>query len=99
MASFLPEKVLKDNKIEEEKINALANMVVLNEKANRTFTSFEPKEYLKRHNVKKERLLEQLIPCDDEELFLVKNYSRFLEKRASLLANAANSYMTELKGG
>lgn len=55
---FFPKKVLMSNKVDESKVNSLANIVVLNEKANRTFTSKEPKEYLNKNNVETQRLTE-----------------------------------------
>lgn len=57
---FFPKKVLRENDIEEKKINAHANIVVLNERANRKFTSKKPGEYLKENEVSEQRLIEQL---------------------------------------
>ncbi len=62
---FFPKKFLEGNNVDESKINLLTNIVVLNEKANRTFTSKEPKEYLKTRNVGIERLTEQIVPTDE----------------------------------
>jgi len=95
---FFPIKILEKYSIDDSKINALSNIVILNEKANKTFTSKEPKEYLKVQNVRKERLVEQLIPTD-KNLWEVGNYDKFLQERASNLANAANRWMEELKNG
>jgi hypothetical protein len=92
---FFPKKLLKD-RFDGSKINSLANIVVLNEKANRTFTSKEPKDYIKKYQVKLDRLKEQLIPLDSS-LWEIKNYDKFLEERASALAEAANKLMKELK--
>jgi hypothetical protein len=74
----------------------LANIVVLNEKANKTFSSKEPADYLKINSVDKKRLEEQLIPVDDN-LLKIENYDAFLDKRASNLAEAASQFMRELK--
>lgn len=94
---FFPKKVLK-GQFDETKINALANIVVLNEKANRTFTSRKPQEYLETYKVKNKRLTEQLIPTK-EVLWQIERFEDFLEKRASDLSDASNKFMKELKKG
>jgi len=93
---FFPKKLLKKHNVDESKINLLANIVVLNEKANRAFSSKEPAEYLRSHNVDVQRLREQLIPVD-ASLWKIENYDKFLEKRAIDLAEEANKFMNELK--
>jgi hypothetical protein len=95
---FFPIKILREHGIDDSKINALSNIVILNEKANKTFTSKEPKEYLRVQNVEMQRLVEQLIPTD-QNLWEVGNYDKFLQERASYLAKAANRWMEELKNG
>ncbi|GAB6283299.1 MAG: DUF262 domain-containing protein [Ignavibacterium sp.] len=95
---FFPKRVLKKHNIDDSKINILSNIVILNEKANRVFTSKEPTEYLKMQNVETERLVEQLISTD-ENLWQVGNYDKFLEERASNLADVSNKWMDELKNG
>lgn len=93
---FFPKKVLRD-RFDEAKINALANIAVLNEKANRTFTSKEPKIYLTKYEVQTDRLIEQLVPSD-ESFWEIDRYEEFLERRASDLAEASNSFMGKLRG-
>lgn len=95
---FFPKRVLKNHVIDDSKINILSNIVILNEKANRTFTSKEPTKYLKEKNVKPERLTEQMVPTD-KKFWHVSNYEKFLEKRASDLAEEANKWMGKLKNG
>ena len=92
---FFPKKILRD-RFEESKINALANIVVLNEKANRAFRSKEPKKYLKEYNVRQERLREQLIPTE-ESFTEIDRYEKFLQQRASNLAKASTEFMKELR--
>jgi len=92
---FFPRKILRDQ-FEEARINALANIVVLNERANRTFRSKEPRKYLKEYDVKEDRLREQFIPID-ENLKQIDKYEEFLRLRASNLANASTEFMKELK--
>lgn len=91
---FFPRKILKGH-FEEAWINALANIVVLNEKANRAFRSKEPVKYLAEHNVKDERLIEQFIPTDDD-LKQIDKYEEFLKNRASKLANESTEFMKKL---
>jgi hypothetical protein len=93
---FFPKSFLKKHNVDDSKINLLANIVVLNEKANKTFSSKEPADYLKINSVDKKRLEEQLIPVDDN-LLKIENYDAFLDKRASNLAEAASQFMRELK--
>jgi len=56
-----PRKVVK-GKYDESMIDSLANIAVLNEKANRSFGAKPPKQYLDDHAVRPDRLAEQLIP-------------------------------------
>ena len=94
---FFPRKILKD-RFEQSEINALANIAILNEKANRVFKSKEPRKYLKEHDVKDERLREQLIPID-ENFKQIDKYKEFLQLRASNLANVSTEFMKELRRG
>lgn len=95
---FFPKKVLRSGGVDDSKVNLLANIVVLNEKANKTFTSKKPKDYIEKHKVEIDRLIEQSIPTD-ENLWQVGQYEGFINKRASDLAKAANSLMEEFKNG
>lgn len=95
---FFPKKVLKDEKVDDTKINILANIVVLNEKANRKFKSNPPEKYLNDYNVDAKRLQEQLIPTN-KDVWNVKRYDEFLDKRADTLANEATQYLEGLKNG
>jgi hypothetical protein len=94
---FFPKKVLRGI-INEGKMHKLANIVVLNEKANRAFWSKDPKDYLKEFEVRRERLLEQMVPPDAGWLEVGK-YDEFIENRASRLAEGANELMSYLKAG
>lgn len=95
---FFPRKYLKDHNIDENKLDLLANIVILNEKTNRIFKSKEPKEYINKHKIAPERLLEQFI-SDDKNLCEVNKYKEFLQKRASNLAKKANVFLAKLKNG
>jgi len=92
---FFPKRVLRGAKIEDERINTLGNIVVLNERANRTFSSKEPRKYLEEYNVDDKRLVEQFVPVD-EKLMDVSQYEQFIEARASALADASQDYLKDL---
>jgi hypothetical protein len=92
---FFARKILK-TKADEALINSLANIVVLNEKANRAFSSKPPTQYLQEHQVAPERLTEQMVPCV-AELHHLEKFEDFLPKRAELLAKEATSFLKSLK--
>lgn len=92
---FFPKSKLKKHNVDKKKRKSLANIVVLNEKANRAFTSNKPEKYIKKHGVDDQRLREQFVPVD-ESLWKIENYDKFLDARASYLADAANKFMNEL---
>ncbi len=79
---------------DETLVDSFANIVVLNEKANRSFGAKPPLQYLKEHNVHRERLDEQAIP--DNELIEVKKFEKFITVRAENLAERATSYLQGL---
>jgi hypothetical protein len=68
---------------------------VLNEKSNRSFSSNEPKQYLKDFDVKAERLKEQFVPTQPG-LWEVAKYEELLDARSKLLAQAATTLLKEL---
>jgi hypothetical protein len=68
---------------------------VLNEKANRSFSSKEPHQYLKDFEVKAERLKEQFIPTQSG-LWEVAKYKELLDARAKALAQAATDLLKGL---
>jgi hypothetical protein len=88
-------KVLRKAEADDTKINSLANIVVLNEKANRSFSSKEPQQYLKEFEVKVERLKEQFVPTQSG-LWEVAKYEELLDARSKLLAKAATDLLKEL---
>lgn len=90
---FFPRKVLKGN-FDDSLIDSIANIVVLNEKANRSFSGKPPKEYLKEHCVSRERLDEQAIPSDD--YLVLERFKDFLRLRAEKLADMATGFLQGL---
>ena len=95
---FFPKKILKNKNINDNVINCAANIVVLNEKSNKAFSSKTPYQYLEQFNVDTQRLTEQMIPTN-REIWEIDNYNKFLSKRASLLTNAANTFLEMLRKG
>ncbi len=91
---FFPRKILKDRNIPQSQIDALANIAILNDKANRKFRALPPKVYLAENGVKMERLDEQTIPYEGQYL---EDYETFLDSRAEALAFDATKYLAQLK--
>ncbi len=90
---IFPRKIIKDS-FESGLVDSIANIAVLNEKANRSFSAKEPRQYLKEHNVKPERLAEQAVP--NGELLEVSRFEDFLRRRAQKLAEQATAYVQGL---
>ena len=88
-----PRKVVKDS-FDSSLVDSIANIAVLNEKANRSFSGKAPRQYLKEHNVKPERLDEQAVPGDG--LLDVSKFEEFLKVRAEKLAERATAYVQAL---
>ncbi|MBI4659529.1 MAG: DUF262 domain-containing protein [Verrucomicrobia bacterium] len=92
---FFARKLLKTQK-DEELTNALANIVVLNEKANRSFSSKAPTRYLQEYKVAPERLVEQAVPTETA-LHDIGSFGDFLLKRAELLAQESTKFLKSLR--
>ncbi len=90
---FFPRKIVKDV-FGDHKADALANIVVLNEKANRSFSAKPPQEYLVEHSVQRSRLDEQAIPPD--QYLVLDRFEEFLTRRAEELAKRATAFLESL---
>lgn len=90
---IFPKKIVRDS-FDPSLVDSIANIAVLNEKANRSFSAKQPLEYLKEYNVKSERLDEQAVPR--EFPLEVSTFERFLSLRAERLANSATAYLQGL---
>jgi len=88
-----PRKIVKD-KFEGSLVDSIANIVVLNEKANRSFSAKLPRQYLKDHDVRPDRLEEQAIPSNAP--LDVDKFEEFLRLRAEKLAERATAYVQGL---
>jgi hypothetical protein len=89
---IFPRKIVKD-KFDSALVDSIANIAVLNEKANRSFSAKMPRQYLQEYSVKPERLEEQAVPSS---LLEVDHFEEFLGRRAEKLAERATAYMQEL---
>jgi hypothetical protein len=90
---IFPRKIVKDL-FDGSLVDSFANIAVLNEKANRSFSVKPPRQYLQEHKVARERLDEQAIPPD--ELLELNKFEEFLRLRAEGLAERATEYLQAL---
>jgi hypothetical protein len=90
---IFPRKIVKDL-FDSSLVDSFANIAVLNEKANRSFSVKPPRQYLQEHKVARERLDEQAIPPDD--LLELNRFEEFLRLRAERLAERATEYLQGL---
>jgi hypothetical protein len=90
---IFPRKVVKDT-FDGSLVDSIANIAVLNEKANRSFSAKVPQQYLQEHSVKPDRLEEQAVPSG--RLLNIDNFEEFLKVRAEELAERATTYLQGL---
>ncbi|GBC82948.1 hypothetical protein HRbin10_02086 [bacterium HR10] len=104
-----PRSVLRKASKSDDKIHALANITVLNERTNvNRLAGKEPWRYIRERRISWESLEAHLIPARFaeaaetgrlEEQWAVRNYDDFLQERAQLLAREANAFLEDLKEG
>ena len=92
---IFPRKFL-EGKVEEDRVNSLANIAVIGPSINIRINSKNPMDYMDRYKISNEKLEQQFIPSDRAS-FKVENYEKFLLDRAALLASKANSYLDSLR--
>jgi len=90
---IFPRKIVKDS-FDSSLVDSFANIAVLNEKANRSFSAKPPRQYLQEHKVARERLDEQAVPPD--EFLELNRFEDFLRLRAEKLAERATEYLRGL---
>lgn len=93
---IFPRKIVK-GPYDSSLVDSVANIAVLNEKANRSFSGKPPAQYLQEHDVKPDRLSEQAVPADQALLDLGR-FEEFLKLRAELIAQQATAYVQGLGG-
>lgn len=93
---IFPRKIVKDL-FDASLVDSFANIAVLNEKANRSFSAKPPRQYLQEHKVARQRLDEQAVPSD--ELLELSKFEEFVRLRAQKLAERATKYLQGLASG
>ncbi len=88
-----PRKVVR-GRFDDSLVDSLANIAVLNEKANRAFSGKPPRQYLEKHVVAADRLEEQAVP--DATSLDVDRFEEFLQHRSTELAKRATDYLERL---
>jgi hypothetical protein len=102
-----PRNVLKRANIPDDEINCLANITVLNERANLRLGRMLPSQYIRRFQISEQDLRDHLIPetfakaASDPDLlekqWSLERYTEFVIERAKLLAEEANTFFQELE--
>lgn len=89
---IFPKKVLQDAKYPQSEINEIANLSFIGGRTNRRISAKKPENYFRDIIDKqgKEALQNQFIPVEDENLWKVENFEKFLKKRREKLAEAVN---------
>ena len=94
---IFPKALLYSHGLDRSKVNAVANYCFLTKDTNLQISARPPSEYFREIEARHPGALEsQWIPMD-RELWEVENYSRFLDARRLLLADAANGLLAELR--
>jgi hypothetical protein len=75
----------------DDEMNALANIAVVSEVDNRSFSSSEPLTYLAKFNIPFERVHQQFFP--DPSLWSSQKYEEFIKERSKLLAEGMNEFV------
>jgi len=96
---IFPKAYLYDSDYERRDVNALANMTFLTQETNLQISDKPPVEYFPEIESKHPGVLSSHWIPMDEDLWKKKNFKDFLIERQSLLANAANKFLNELKEG
>lgn len=96
---IFPKSVLYQAGYERAQVNAVANFCFLTQDANLVVGNRLPEDYFAEVEAKHPGVLaSQWIPTDPG-LWKVERYPEFLEARRELLAEAAQSFLTELRSG
>jgi hypothetical protein len=86
-----------DNHIDKKTVNEIANRAFITRDTNFEISNTYPKEYLPTITEKyPDALKKHLIP-ENEKLWTVENYEKFLERRRELIAGRINEFLQMLK--
>ena len=104
-----PRNLLRRSGRVDDDIHALANITVLNERTNvNRLAGKAPWDYIAQYSITADRLRRHFIPevfaqaSDEgnlEEAWDIERYDHFLIERATLLARAANEWLSQLHNG
>ncbi|MBK8258190.1 MAG: DUF262 domain-containing protein [Polyangiaceae bacterium] len=89
---FFPRALLIKAGYDSSSINTFANYAIISKATNLDISDEEPASYVPRLTIRAKDLAAQCIP-DDESLWSVGNYDRFLATRRKLLASTANEFL------
>ncbi|RKY12865.1 MAG: hypothetical protein DRP82_06280 [Planctomycetota bacterium] len=96
---IFPRALLRD-KIPDEQVQAMANLTILTSDTNcRRLKDKAPSEYIRLYKINSDLLREHLIPepfVSNPAIMVVDRYVEFIRKRAELLAEEANRFLTSL---
>jgi hypothetical protein len=94
MHHIFPQSMLKKEKLEDSKINDIANFTFITSETNKVINSREPSDYFKTMKLFDEnKICGHFIPIDDKENLIIGNYEIFLQKRRKLLADGINAFL------
>ena len=94
---IFPKSVLYDHKYNKSQVNALGNFTFLTKETNLEILNKRPSVYIPEYLSRQPGAVEShWMPIEDQSLLLEENYLKFLEKRDSLLAEAANKLLGTL---
>lgn len=94
---IFPKKFL-EGKVNDDKVDALANIAVIGPSINIRISAKEPLDYIQRYGITPGKLTQQFIDGDITAVS-VAGYEAWLNKRAQRLADAGNAFLDELKAG
>ncbi|PRW65238.1 GmrSD restriction endonuclease domain-containing protein [Actinopolyspora mortivallis] len=96
---LFPKSLLYQAGYERSQVNAIANFCFLTQDTNLVVGNRPPEEYFAEVEEKHPGVLaSQWVPTDPE-LWKIERYPEFLQARRELLAEAAQSFLTELRTG
>lgn len=96
---IFPKSYLYDSDYQMHEVNALANMTFLTQETNLKISDRPPIEYFPEIESKHPGALESHWIPVDRDLWRKENFREFVLARQELLANAANSFLDQLKEG
>jgi len=85
-----------EGKIEEAKIDALANIAVIGPSINIRISAADPMSYVTKYGISQEKLSQQFID-PDFTMIPMAEFPEWLERRADRLAEVGNAFLTDLR--